>query len=91
MRGWLRRFAERAEQTASHAVAWIYRLDVTAFRVEPCEHDTPVQFALAALGRAVAAAERVKGAPARSRWQVASSLCSGRLLINTSCPYPPPW
>jgi hypothetical protein len=58
VRGWLRRFAARAEQTASHAVACIYRLEVTAFRVEPREHDKPVQFALGALGRAVAAAER---------------------------------
>lgn len=89
VRGWLRRFAARAELTASHAVVCIYQLDVTAFRIEPGEHDTPVQFALAALGRAVAAAERVKGASARSRWQVVSSLCSGRLLANTSCPYPP--
>jgi hypothetical protein len=51
-----------------------------------------LQFALAALGRAVAAAERVRNASARSRWQVVvSSLCSERLLANTStsCPYPP--
>jgi len=89
VRGWLRRFAARAEQTASHAVAWVYRLDVNAFRVEPRQDDSPVQFALAALGRAVAAAEHFMGTAARSRWQVVSSLCSGRLLANTSCPYPP--
>ena len=89
VRGWLRRFAARAQQTASHAVACIYRLDASAFRVEPGQDDTPVQFALAALGRAVAAAEHVRSTRARSRWQVVSSLCSGRLLANTSCPYPP--
>ncbi len=89
VRGWLRRFAARAERTASHAVAWIYRLDVSAFRVDPDRDGTPVRFALAALGRAVAAAERFMGTTAHSRWQVVSSLCSGRLLANTSCPYPP--
>lgn len=68
VRGWLRRFGARAEQTASHGVAWIYRVDVTAFRAEPGRHDTPVRFALAALGRAVAAAERFMGTTARPRW-----------------------
>ncbi len=39
---------------------------------------------------AAAAADRLFG-PARSRWEVASALCSGRLLANTSGPYPAVW
>lgn len=91
VRGWLRRFTARAQQTASHAVACIYRFDPSAFRIEPAEGDTPVQFALATLARAAAAAEHTLEARAASRWQLVGSLCSGRLLANTSCPYPPLW
>lgn len=91
VRGWLRRFTARANQTASHATTCIYRFDVSAFRIEPADGDTPVQFALAALARAAAAAEHALEARAASRWQLVASLCSGRLLANTSCPYPPLW
>lgn len=89
VRGWLRRFVARAEQTAAHGLRCVYRFDTAAFRVEPAIGATPVQAALELLGWAAAVAERVKGHQARSRWQVVSSLCSGRLLANTSCPYPP--
>lgn len=70
MRGWLRRFAARANQTASHAVACIYRFDLSVFRVAPADGNTPVQFALAALGRAAAAAEHALEARAVSGWQL---------------------
>lgn len=91
VRGWLRRFRARAAQTANRAVAWIYRLDVTAFRIEPARNDTPAAFALEALGRAVMAAERRLGVRPGPPWQGVSSLCSGRLLSHTSCPYPQMW
>ena len=90
VRGWLRRFSARAEQTASHAVRCVYWLDMAAFRVEPAQDTGPTQAALDLLGRAVAAVERFLG-KARSRWQVVAGLCSGRLLANTSCPYPSLW
>jgi transposase-like protein len=89
VRGWLRRFVARAEQTAAHAARCVYRLDTSAFRIEPAAGATPVQAALELLARAAALAEHVKGSQARSRWQVVSSLCQGRLLANTNCPYPP--
>ena len=89
VRGWLRRFVARAEQTAAHALRCVYRLDTAAFRVEPTAGATPVQAALELLARAAALAEHLKGSQARSRWQVVSSLCQGRLLANTNCPYPP--
>lgn len=88
VRGWLRRFAARAEQTVTHAVGWVYRLDLGAFRVEPTDGASPTQAALELLGRAAIAVERRMGQP-RGRWQVVAALCSGRLLANTSCPYPP--
>jgi hypothetical protein len=89
VRGWLRRFVARAEHTAAHAARWVYRLDLSAFRVEPAVGVSPVQAALELLARAAALAEQVTGSQARSRWQVVSSLCQGRLLANTNCPYLP--
>jgi hypothetical protein len=88
VRGWLRRFVARAEQTVAHAVGWVYRLDLGAFRVEPTQGASPIQTALELLGRVAAAVGRSLG-PVRCRWQVVAALCSGRLLANTSCPYPP--
>lgn len=90
VRGWLRRFRVRAEQTYQHAVRWIYRLDETAFRVEADRDATPLQATLGVLARAAAAAERYFDRHAESRWQLVTALCSGRLLANTSCPYPLP-
>lgn len=90
VRGWLRRFAARVEQTRQHATRWLIRLDVGVVRIEPPRDATPVQTALFVLAAAAAAADRRLG-PAGSRWEVASALCSGRLLANTNCPYPAPW
>ena len=90
VRGWLRRFAARAEQTRQHATRWLIRLDPGVVRIEPARDATPARTALAVLVAAAAAADRHLG-PARSPWEIASALCSGRLLANTSCPYPAPW
>ena len=87
VRGWLRRFTARAEQTRQHATRWLIRLDLGVVRIEPDPHATPVQTTLSMLAAAAAAADRSFG-PARSRWEIVSALCSGRLLANTSCPYP---
>jgi hypothetical protein len=89
VRGWVRRFTARAEMTLQHAMRCLIRFDLGVFRIEPDPLATPVQAALAVLGAAAAAVERRVAATARSRWQLASALCSGRLLANTSCPYPP--
>jgi hypothetical protein len=89
VRGWLRRFVARVEQTLQQAMRCLIRFDLDVVRIEPDPAASPVQTALAILG-AAAAVERRLRAPARSPWQLISSLCSGRLLANTSCPYPPP-
>lgn len=89
VRGWVRRFTARAELTLQHAMRCLIRFDRAVVRIEPDPTATPVQAALAVLGAAAAAVERYFAASARSRWQLASALCSGQLLANTSCPYPP--
>lgn len=91
VRGWLRRFAARVEQTRVHATRWLLRLDTGVFRIELPAGATPTQEALAVLAAAAVAAERRFGVRARSSWQLVSSLCEGRLLANTNCPYPQRW
>jgi hypothetical protein len=91
VRGWLRRFAARAEQTRQHATRWMIRLDIGIVRVEPGGDVTAAQTALGVLAAAAAAAERRLGGRARCRWEVIVARCAGRLLANTSCPYPARW
>jgi hypothetical protein len=88
VRGWVRRFTARAQMTLQHAMRCLIRFDAGVVRIEPDPATTPTQAALAVLGAAVQALERRFAVSARSRWQLASALCSGRLLANTSCPYP---
>ena len=89
VRGWTRRFTARAKMTLQHAMRCLSRFDRGVVRIEPDPAATPIQTTLVGLGAAAAAVERHVAASARSRWQLASALCSGRLLADTSCPYPP--
>lgn len=89
VRGWVRRFTARAQMTVQHAMRCLIRFDLGLVRIDPDPAATPIQAALAVLGAAVEAVERRLGVTARSRWQLAAALYSGRLLANTSCPYPP--
>ena len=75
--------------TVQQARRSLIRFDLGVVRIEPDPAATPTQAALLVLGAATAAVERYFGMSARSPWQLASALCSGRLLANTSCPYPP--
>jgi hypothetical protein len=86
VRGWLRRFAEKAGALREHFTAWAYVLDpghdyrwpgASAF----CD-------AVEAIGVAGAVAVRRFGP--RSPWLLASVLTAGRLLSNTSSPFPEP-
>jgi hypothetical protein len=83
VRGWLRRFAARADQLRAFATGWAYRLDPTLGRVQP--RGSPVADALEALGVAVGAAIRVLG-PARSPWHVVAALTGAAMLAT--CPLP---
>lgn len=77
VRGWLRRFAVRAEQVRAVATSWAHRLDANVGRITP--RGSPFDDALEALGVAVGAVVRALG-PARSRWQVVAALTGGALL-----------
>jgi hypothetical protein len=88
VRGWVRRFTARAEMTLQHAIRCLIRYDHHVVRIEPDPAASPLQSVLVLLGAAAAAVERRFDARARSPWQLVSALCSGRMLANTSCPYP---
>lgn len=77
VRGWLRRFAVRAEQVRAVATAWAHRLDANVGRITP--RGSPFDDALEALGVAVGAVVRALG-PARSRWHVVAALTGAMLL-----------
>lgn len=86
VRGWLRRFGLRAVVIREHFTRWAHVLGpghdrrwagASAF----CD-------AVEAIGVAGAVAVRRFGP--RSPWSLASVLTAGRLLANTSCPFPPP-
>lgn len=70
-RGWLRRFAARAEQLRAAATTWANCLDVGLAPLEP--RGSPFAEALDALGAAACAAIRRFG-PARSPWHVMVAL-----------------
>jgi hypothetical protein len=79
VRGWLRRFAARADHLCAVATGWAYRLDPGLGRIQP--RGSPVADALEALGVAVGAAVRVLG-PARSPWHVVAAL-TGTVMLAT--------
>jgi len=84
VRGWLRRFAVRAEDVRVHFWRLAHRLDASLGAIEP--RGSQVADALEAIGVAAAAAVRRFG-PAGSLWAFVSGATGGRLLCNTSCPY----
>jgi hypothetical protein len=85
VRGWLRRFAERAGQIRSHFTRWAVVLDPELGPVLPA--GSGVVDALEAV--AVAARAWVLRFGPGEVWRIAGLLSGGRLLCNTSCPFPP--
>lgn len=84
VRGWLRRFAANAEFVCGQFVAIAHLLDRDLGRLEP--RGSPFADALDAIGIAAAAAARRFGpSPV---WSFASGASAGRLLANTSSPFP---
>jgi len=87
VRGWLSRFASVAEKVRAHLVRWALWLDAGLARIEPSG---------SAFGDAIAAIAAAGGAAAvwlgiGCRWQFASAATAGRLLCNTTSPFPGPW
>lgn len=82
-RGWLRRFAARAEFVRAHFTELGHVLD-SSLVIEP--RGSPVADALEAMGVAArAAAARFGPAPV---WWFVSGASGGRLLTNTDSPFP---
>ena len=85
VRGWLRRFAARAEQVRAHFTRWAFALDPELGAV------IPAGGVLADALEAIAVAVRgwvLRFGPGEV-WEVGSVLSGGVLLCNTSCPFPP--
>lgn len=87
VRGWLDRLRRRAGLLARHFTAWLLWLAPSASRVEPT--GGPVADAITAVIAAGEAAVDVLAVA--SVWQFASAATGGRLLCNTSSPFPVPW
>lgn len=87
VRGWLARFVEVAEQVRAHLWRWALWLDPGLFRVQPA--GSPVADAVAAVAAAGGAAAGLLGVG--GCWTFASAATGGRLLCNTTPPFPRPW
>jgi hypothetical protein len=87
MRGWLSRFAVGAERLRAHFMRWALWLDAAAVRMVP--QGSMTADAVAAVSLAAAAARRRLGVD--DVWQFAAAATGGRLLCNTSSPFPAPW
>lgn len=87
VRGWMSRFADVAEIVRAHLTRWALWLDSGLVRLEPS--GDPLGDAVAAVAAAgEVAAERLG---IGCRWQFASAATGGRLLCNTTSPFPSPW
>lgn len=87
VRGWLRRFVVRADEIRVHFTRLAVWLDPSLGPVTP--RSTPVADAVEAIGLAAQAAERRLGT--QSVWPFVSGATAGRLLANTSSPFPASW
>lgn len=87
VRAWLSRFAARAERIRAHFMRWALWLAPSLTRLEPS--GSLVGDALAAM----AAASQAAGGQLAGlgRWGFVSAASGGRLLCNTSAPFPAPW
>ncbi len=86
IRGWLRRFALRAEGWRAHCWAWAHALDASLPAIEPV--GSAFADALSAIGLAVSAATRLFGP--RPGWGWVATITAGGLLANASSPSPAP-
>jgi transposase-like protein len=87
VRGWLSRFGDVADQVRAHLVRWALWLDPGLVRIEPSGSG----FADAVAAVAVAGETAADRLGIGCRWSFASAATGGRLLCNTSSPFPSPW
>jgi hypothetical protein len=86
VRGWRRRFEQKAEGIRVHFTALAQRWDEELGAIEP--RGSVVLDALEAIG--VAASAGVRRFGRQALWSLVSGASGGRLLANTSCPLPSP-
>lgn len=86
-REWLRRFAARAAEIRAHFTRLAAWLDPSGGAITP--RGSPLEDAVEAIGLAAQAAERRFGRA--SVWPFVSGATEGRLLSNTSSPFPASW
>ena len=86
VRGWLRRFAAKAETLCAHFRRWALALDARLEEITP--QDSVTTESLEAIGLATRAASVLLGP--RPPWCWASAMTAGMLLSNTSSPFPVP-
>ena len=87
VRGWLARFTVLAETVRAHFTGWAVWLDSSVVRLEPT--GSPAADAVVAgVAAALAVWRRLGGVDV---WAFASAATGGRLLCNTSSPFPAPW
>jgi hypothetical protein len=84
VRGWVRRFGERAAEIRAEFAALAYRWDGELGAIEP--RGSAVLDALEAMGVAAAAAVRRLGPT--PLWTLVAGASGGKLLSNTSSPVP---
>lgn len=84
VRGWLRRFAGRADQIRAHFTRWAVALDPEVGALGPAGGG--IADALEAM--AIAARAWVLRFGPGDPWRIASRLSGGVLLCNTSSPFP---
>lgn len=82
VRGWIGRFLGRVERLRSHFTAWA--LWLSPGWSGPAPTGSPIGDAVAV----IAAAGQAVG---NDVWAFASAATAGRLLCNTSTPFPAPW
>jgi hypothetical protein len=87
VRGWLARFAALAEGLRAHFMRWLLWLVPSRSRLDPAA-GLVGDAITAVLAAGAAAVERlgIDGV-----WQFAAAATGGRLLANTSAPFPAPW
>ena len=88
VRGWLGRFTQRAALIWAHFARLAAWLDPSVVAAEP--RGSPLVGAVEAIGVAAVAAARRLGAHT-GPFEFASGATGGRLLCNTSAPFPAPW
>lgn len=88
VRGWVSRLALVAEVLRGHFTAWLVWLDTSASRLNATGRG-PAGDAVAAIAAAAGQARDRLGID--GVWTFASAATGGRLLANTTAPFPAPW